>query len=1108
MQEKTGFNSVRTRLIFWFLVVSISPLIIVSAFILYWEVQSIRSEAFRKLIAVRDLKVNEINHWIDERLGDIRTIADLPEIRGLVDTTSGGYVQHEKSQKVREALVRYVNNFIDYDELFLINAHTGKVELSTNRSSEGLDKSKLPYFTEPIRKGDVFIQDIYYSRAIDRPSMTFSIPIFALDPPDSMTWVLVARIDLDHSLYIPLLDLAGMGNTGESLIVNRDAIALNELRWYSSAPLRLRIDAEPAQRASRGEKGITETADYRGVRVLAAYTHIPRTGWGLVSKQDLKEVYAPISSMVRDVLIILFIAALGVYALAFSVAKRLSSPVIRMINISRRIAEGELSARNQTEGPGEYGYLARSFNDMADSLMSRIEIQKGIREITDRMVASGEIKEFCRGLLTKIMEKTGSNMGALYMLNREERRFEPFASDGVSRELLDPFDVDILEGEFGAALRTKKISRIMDIPEGTLFKFKSFTGTMLPKEIITIPILVKERVMAVVSLASLEAYRDEAFEILERCWMALNTGFSNILANEETREMAGVLDLKNKELEALTQELRHQSDELHAQNLELERQRTQLEDASRVKNEFFSKMSHELRTPLNSIMTLSRVLLTRSREMFSGEEEMGYLEIIERNGKQLLKLINDILDLSKLEAGGVEIRPRPFSIRSAIEIVVENLSPVAEEKGIQIISEISQELPIMESDEATVNQIFQNILGNAVKFTEQGNITVVADSDDRRVRVIIKDSGIGIAKEDLPHIFDEFRQVGNSALGHEGTGLGLAIAYRAAKMLGGDIVVESTLGKGSTFTVTLPTNLSKEKIKHLSKTEDLVQFQEGPEGERNKRVLLVEDNEIAILQMKRLLEKEGYLVDVTHNGQEALDYLRDKIPDGVILDLMMPEVDGFEVLDRIKGARETAAIPVIVLTAMDLSDKELKRLRSNNIQQLIQKGDVNREDLLNRVRSMLGGRQGPGNEMELSPGLRKGVRRSGMKKEEPNSAGNVKRPVVLVIEDNPDNLTTIRAILKDDYEMMEADDGEKGLESAISRLPDLILLDISLPKMDGFAVIRGIREDDRAGTIPVIALTAHAMMGDRDNIINAGCDDYVSKPIDPVLLRDKIRKWL
>lgn len=1362
MKGKIRFTSIKARLIFWFLLVALLPLIVTSIIISQQRTRVIKENAFHKLTAVRDLKADEINNWLDERIGDIKVISQDSEIRTIGEVFDKPEYTEIDTHILRNAekfLNSYVEVFSAYEEIFIINPISAKTEISTNRALTGLDKSQNQNFTEPMRTGDVYVTDIYYSKTTHRPSMTFSIPIFSKGEKKRIAGILVARIDLESSLYDLLLDRTGMGNTGETLIVNKDGMALSELRWHSNAPLKLKIGAKPALMASQGKSGIAETDDYRGEQVLAAYTYIPRTQWGFVAKQDLKEVYASIQEMLLNIVILFLISAVVVYLLAFFVVKNFVHSVHEMTEVSRRIQEGDIAARNHMISEDELGYLAQSFNNMADSIGSQLRVQGNIADLNKTMVVARGMQEFTRDLLKKLIETTNSNLGAFHLLTEDGTRFEHFTSLGVSRELLEPFDAIRYEGELGRAVAVKEISHIKDIPEDSVFKFKTFTGTLSPKEIITVPITLHEKVVAVISLASLRSYSKESLGILNQTLIGMNIAFSNLVAGEQTEKLVGELGQKNQELAAQSEELQTQAEELkktaeelQGQNVELELQGEQVKEANRLKSEFLSNMSHELRTPLNSVMALSRVLIMQAKEKLS-EEETGYLEIIERNGKQLLNLINDILDLSKIESGKMEVNLKFFSPTITIDTIVESLEQLAEDKGIDIIQELPDNLPKIESDEFRVHQILQNIMGNAVKFTNQGKVIISAFSDAGKINIKVKDTGIGISENDRRHIFDEFRQVdGSSARRFEGTGLGLTIAHKAVKILGGDISVESALGKGSAFMVTLPvkwegpsrvyeqkavipsvqikperktilivddepaavtmisgylagegyntitatsgkealklarshhpfaitldiimpetdgwevlqelklnpgtadipviiisisgdqkTGLALGAVGYITKpvnkdvliseifkisgmqtssvmivddneidrkeTARIIQnegikaivadggpqclqllkkalpdvivldlmmpdidgfevlerirnrpdtvalpvvvvtakdltdedrrkltgnvssilaksdttrpvllaeikkilssLEQSPEPvktrdlDRDAKILLVEDNQAVHIQVKFMLESENYLVDIAENGQEALDYVKHTIPDGIILDLMMPEVDGFEVLENIRSTEATANIPVLVLTAKDLTPDDLNKLSANNIRQLIHKGDVDRENLLFKIRQMLG------LQSVLKPRgkkIRSTVKIEPLKKTKVAGAATI-----LVVEDNPDNLTTIKAILQSRCDIIEAADGEEGLTAALTKKPDLVLLDMSLPKMDGFSVVKKIKEDQKARHIPVIALTARAMKGDREKTLEAGCDDYISKPIDPEKILKKIDQYL
>jgi len=1132
------FKTTQNRLLFWFILLALIPLSIGSTITYYQQVEEAKEVEIDKLTVVRDLKVEQINSWLTEREGDLRGISKFLSLLNLEDIfnkekrTEKDVVEIEKLGSI---LNLYLEDLFDYNEVFVINPDSGIIEISTDKSREGMDKSEDDYYTGPLQSRDFHIKDIYYSSSTHEPAMAFSIPIFYHQHSgEHIVGILVCRVDLCKSFFPLVQDTTGLGETGETLIVNKDVIALNELRWHEDAPLKLNIKAQPAFMASQGYSGIVESTDYRGEKVLAAFTYLPQTGWGFVAKQDLEEIYTPIRRIVNNFIILLLITAVIIYFASRILANSLTKPLISMVKVSRKIQSGDFSARNKIYNDDEISYLADSYNKMTDSIESKIRIEQGRTSISNIVISLQSLKDFNQNIIYKLMEITDSNMGAFYLLNEEESKFEYLTSVGIDATLVKFFDTQCREGEFGKAISSKKISHLKNIPSDTVFKFKTIIGNVIPKEIVTIPIVVENQVVAIISLASLSVYEPETLEILNSSFSAINMAFSNLLANEETRRLNEEIKEKNvdlqnqkEELQSQTEELQVQSDELQEQNIELDMQKKEVEEANRLKSEFLSNMSHELRTPLNSIMALSRTLIMQAKDKISSEENK-YLEIIERNGKNLLTLINDILDLSKIEAGKLEIALQTFSINSIIQNIKENLSSIAKEKEIKIYLVLADNLPKIESDAEKVYQILQNVIDNAVKFTQKGSVTISTDVDEKQMVIKVVDTGIGVSQEELPYVFEEFRQAdGSTSRQFEGTGLGLAIVHKLINRLGGKIEVQSELGKGSIFTIYLPLkwsgDIESEKVTTLSKSWELNQKEkavketsldenkniEKEKIKENPRILIVEDNEEAVVQIKIILEHEGYLVDVANSGQAALDYIEHTIPDGIILDLMMPEIDGFEVLENIRSTSRTADIPVLILTAKDLTAEDFKKLSANNIQQLLYKGAVDKDELIFKIKLML--KNGLKDEQKSESKEQKEIAREKKKIDISQTKILAKKEglsTILVAEDNPDNMLTTRAVLKDKYNILEAIDGEAVLKKAQSALPDLILMDIALPKMDGLTVVKLLKENKATKNIPVIAVTARAMKGDREKTIRAGCDDYISKPIDPEIVLGKIAEWI
>ena len=345
--------------------------------------------------------------------------------------------------------------------------------------------------------------------------------------------------------------------------------------------------------------------------------------------------------------------------------------------------------------------------------------------------------------------------------------------------------------------------------------------------------------------------------------------------------------------------------------------------------------------------------------------------------------------------------------------------------------------------------------------------------------------------------------------------MGLAICQKLACLLGGEIKAKSCVGQGSVFTLVLPTRCPEvprrtevdlsERETTMTVKQEKVERPEGGEASPSKParvkpvVLVVEDNEVAALQVRDALEESGYAVTVADGGAKALEAVRRETPDAVILDLMMPEVDEFQVLDEIRSMTSTADMPVLVLTAKDLTVAERALLKRKDVQHLIQKGDVDRDELVARVEEMLRDVAAPKSTPTPTTEATEEVR----------VWAPPKNRTVLVVEDNPDNMLTIKAILDNiGCAYVTAEDGAEAVKATVENRPGLILMDIQLPVMSGLDATRRIKEDKALADTPVVALTARAMKGDREEILAAGCDDYLSKPLDPSKVEEVVRRWL
>ncbi len=800
-----------------------------------------------------------------------------------------------------------------------------------------------------------------------------------------------------------------------------------------------------------------------------------------------KESYSKLRNQLIITISFLLIVSILIYNI---IIKAIRTPLKLLTSAVNNFKDGKTNVKCEYKSKNEFGQLSANFNTMSEILNKKEVIQNYSKHLSDVMLKEAEPSAFCREVLLTLIGHTDSQIGAFFLIDKVKDKFVKFQSVGLKNDSKLYYSLSDLEGDIGSVSAGGKI-RLINSQNESSFNFVNLCGEIKPKAIISIPLYSSEEVIGIISLANVNSYSDLSLEFLETVSATIEARLTGVISYEKIIEQSKELEFQNSELEAQKSELSAQTLELTEMNTELEQQKRQLDEANRLKSVFLSNMSHELRTPLNSVIALSDVLYRRLEGKLA-EEEYEYIDVIGRNGKHLLMLINDILDLSRIEAGREEINLSKFSFYKLSEELITLIKPQASEKKIAIVNRVPKEIPEISSDFGKCMHILQNLVGNAVKFTEKGEVSVSAKIIENELHVNVTDTGIGISKDNLTHIFEEFRQAdGSTSRKYGGTGLGLAIAKKYAEIISGRITVESTPGSGSTFTLILPLsyyngNVVENYTEYFNKQQPSNNKIEG----RGESILLVDDSEPALIQMSDILITNGYKVIIARNGNQAIDQLNKSIPDAIVLDLMMPEMDGFEALRIIRNEEKSSHIPVLILTAKHLEKSELSFLKGNNIHQLIQKGDVSRVELLEAVFSLFKSKS----NIESHPTKNENINVSRFIRAEREKIK------VLVVEDNADNLKTMKAILHDKCDITEADSGSKAISLANSLIPDLILMDLALPEVSGFDALKEMRKNPKLDHVPVVAVTASVLKGDKEQIIRFGFDGYISKPVDQNLL--------
>ncbi|CAB3846188.1 Sensor histidine kinase RcsC [Achromobacter pulmonis] len=751
-------------------------------------------------------------------------------------------------------------------------------------------------------------------------------------------------------------------------------------------------------------------------------------------------------------------------------------------------------------------------------------ITAGLSGLSLRLRGDHRLDEIGKRALEYLAQYLNASVGAGYVVNGGDD-LTLFGGYALPTERLAQ-KISPAEGLVGQAARSRQLLHLRDVPAGH-FEVSSATGRSNPAELVLAPAMQNERVYAVIELGfnhpvgqSERSLLEGASEMLASAIRAGldRTRLEALLA--ETQRQSEELQTQQEELRVSNEELEQQSRILQESQARMETQQTELKQAnvslelqteqllrvqgaltdkarllsqaSQYKSEFLANMSHELRTPLNSTLILAKLLADNKPGNLS-PEQVKYAQTIHAAGSDLLALINDILDLAKIEAGQATVEVEEVAIAPTLQRLLDPLRPIAQEKGLKLDLDIAADSPAaLHTDPQRLGQVIKNLLSNALKFTERGSVTLkVARAPRGMLSFAVQDTGIGVPAEQQELIFEAFRQAdGSTHRKHGGTGLGLSISRDLAKLLGGTLSLVSTPGQGSVFTLLLPLRLEAQPAPHdgvppraaipqppamaPSPTPLAADPEPEPEQDAGRSILVIEDDERFAAILGDLAREMGFGCLAAHTATEGLALAARRRPDAIVLDINLPDFSGLGVLDQLKRNPHTRHIPVHIVSVADYAQEAMGR------------GAVG---------------------YALKPVKREELERA-LQRLEAKFTQNVRR--VLVVEDDERQRDSVRELLaRDDVQIVPAATAHAALELLRNTTFDCVVMDLNLPDISGHELLRAMAEQDSVSFPPVIVYTGRALSRDEEQQLRRFSKSIIIKDArSPERLLDEVTLFL
>lgn len=1162
-------RKITTGLTLVFIFMAVIPAIFVSYYTTNKLSDRLHQEVTLRIKSIAQEKINKWESFLNQEKKNIISDAVIIKDNFKHILKSDYDIQPNELKEFR----KYLNEFRQSDsvyDVFVINEEGAIISTALEESDLGSNLISGKYkssglsraYVKSVETGKIQVSEYRtYGASDDAYSLFIALPIF-----DNNQVIGAYAIQLTNDQILETLsNYSGLGKTGEIMLFqkekdiirvlskqrNKDTFKQYSELNHSQAPFFIK-------NALNGIPG-SDIISFNGKGRIATWDYIEKNNWGFVIMINSDEVFQQESEDLKNIAIIISAITFALMILGYILASLISEPINRLAHQSKNVT---LNKKTKIRGGYWYEtrYLAATFNKMMDEISDNIAhfkkekwINDGVGQLSEEINKGYDNDLLFDSVIQNIIQHTNALAGAIY--THENNNIVIKASHGLSTD-----EDDKPPKKHGLILRVLSEKTPLIIDESAHVTLSTAVQSHASCSSIIYPLVHKDNIEAIIELIWPSSVHNDALLFLDKISEPLSL---SLIANQQHKYLCATLKLsqdQTEELKVQQSNLKEANDILEQKSKEIlkakedtDKKSRELEEASRYKSEFLANMSHELRTPLNSMLILAKSLADNDDQNLS-EDEVESCQVIHESGEHLLHLINDILDLSKVESGKMQLHEQHVDIAQMCKTLSARFNKMAEQNDSTFSYTIASlpEQPLV-TDDVKLIQVLTNLVGNAIKFTHNGTVTldIHFDHTDQCMVFDVVDSGIGIPEDKLDTIFGAFQQAdGSTSRSYGGTGLGLSIVKHYSELMQGSVSVTSTPNVGSTFSVRLPLTLRHDS-NNPSETRAFVDKGMVAAPPMNPDIalladdlnnldaskpliLIIEDDPVYANILIKTCHKQDCQCLVATDGLTGIEYANSYPVQGILLDYMLPVIDGKDVLESLKFRPNTSNIPVHVVTAFDNIDtshiqsadgRHIKPVSLNELVDIIRNMIEPFAAKENHAKGNLADENHHSNHVHVSDGNTVGVKEESMSEHgeahskpkvppaTPNmvsatmfggvnineiNASDCQPTTLLLVDDDMRNTFSLaKAIRQKGHTVHIAPSGQEALQQ-IQEKPEImcVLMDIMMPEMDGYETIRQIRAQRELESLVIIAMTAKASADDIQTCEQAGANAYMPKPVD------------